>query len=143
MSERVEIGAGVFFGTLVAGPAFVASMLLGLAHFQPGSMSGGGGLALLPVVMAAALPFGAVLAVVPVLLGATLMGQLGRWNEGARLPITWALVGALAAGVPSWLLDGGQEATASFAATGALCALTARAKTRWTAEPLAPRYGRA
>lgn len=143
MTVRAQIGAGVLMGTLVAGPVFVTMLMLTYGSYSPGDTTDPSGLAMLPAVMAVVLPFGAVLALLPVLLGAWLMGWLGCANQGGRLPVAWALAGGFLAGLPTWLLDGEQQVVISLAATGTLCALAARWQTRWVEGELAPRYGRA
>jgi hypothetical protein len=140
MTVRAQIGAGVLFGTLAAGPVYVTALMLSMAHFSPGYMADDTKLAMWAVLMLPALPIGAGIAFVPVLLGASLMGWLGRWNEAARLPVLWALAGGFLAGIPAWLIEGGPVAVTSLAATGAICALAARWQTQWEERELAARF---
>lgn len=128
MSGRTEIGAGVLMGTLVAGPAFTT--LIGVATMTQEHGTLDKLAAAIAFGFTIAVPFGAILAVIPVLLGTSLLGWLGSVNEGARLPPFWALIGAAAAGLPAWWL-GDADTGAMFAATGAICAVAARWKTRW------------
>jgi cell division protein FtsW (lipid II flippase) len=73
-----------------------------------------------------------MLAFLPVALGASAMASLGVANEGARLPVLWMLAGAAGAAAPAWVFINNDAGTATlFGATGAICALAARWRTRW------------
>ena len=139
MTERPKIGTGVLAGTLVAGP--VLSTLMGIATINDSHWGATHHLmSALGIGFTIALPFGAVIAVLPVLLGTATMGWIACHNEGARLPAVWAVVGGIAAGIPAWLLAAGATFTAIWAATGAICALAARWQVRWVEVELARRY---
>ena len=88
----------------------------------------------LPIAMFMLLPAAWIVAIVPNLLGAHLLGWLGRGNVGVRLPAVWAIAGAAAAGVPAWLMSGIDDTwrtPAAMAGIGAVNALLCRAKIRW------------
>lgn len=141
MSARAEYGVGVLFGTFAAGPVFAMAVVLSHGDYRHNvDLSE---LVILPALMAMALPVGTILGILPVLFGTVLMASLGRDNEGARLPLLWALAGGFMAGFPAWLMDGETAVITSFAITGTVCALVARWQTRWVEAELAPRYGRA
>jgi spore maturation protein SpmB len=77
-----------------------------------------------------------MLALLPNLLGATLMTWLGDRNEAARLPVIWALAGGLACAVPVMLIRAGSPDTHSavlvaFTFTGACCALICHYRIEW------------
>ena len=73
-------------------------------------------------------------AILPNFLGTVLLGWLGRFNVGTRLPMFWAMAGGAAAGIPAWLLSSpsqGRGLPAAMAGVGAVSALLCRAKVRW------------
>ncbi len=73
-------------------------------------------------------------AIIPNLLGASLLGWLGSYNIGTRLPMFWATAGGAAAGLPAWLFSPPSPSpgpTAAMAGVGAVSALLCRAKVRW------------
>jgi hypothetical protein len=82
------------------------------------------------------IPFGAIVGCLPVMFGTGVLGWLGKFNAGTRLPPLWALAGAAMAGVPAWIASGneGGDPIAALAIAGALSALAARAGTRWIDE---------
>lgn len=73
-----------------------------------------------------------IVALIPNILGTTLMGWLSARNLGLRHPAAWGLVGAAAIGFPAIAVNGaGSADTAALAAIGALNALVCRTGVRW------------
>ncbi len=86
-------------------------------------------------------PVGFLYAIIPNLIGNVVMHWIGTRVTSARAGGIWAIVGALAAGVPAALIaapnnpaNEGISLTMSFAITGGVCALVCRRFTRWTDE---------
>ncbi len=80
-------------------------------------------------------------AIVPNLLGTAVLGWLGRFNIGMRMPAAWAIIGAAAGGVPAWLCAtdyARSETAAAMAGIGAVSALLCRARVRWDDANAAP-----
>ena len=74
---------------------------------------------------------GLILGFLPIWIGTKVMTWLSEDNEGMQLPIVWAIVGGLAAGVSAWLALGSDNLAAqggaiAFGFTGAVCALLSR-----------------
>jgi hypothetical protein len=74
---------------------------------------------------------GALIALLPNLIGAALLARIAGGNAGLRLPAFWGMIGGLVAGGGAWLEDTDGATIAAFAATGAVCALLCRSGTRW------------
>ncbi|THD36534.1 MAG: hypothetical protein E7773_05840 [Sphingomonas sp.] len=73
-----------------------------------------------------------IIALIPNILGAMLMGWASARNLGLRHPAAWGLVGAAVMGLPAIAIDGaGSADTAALAAMGALNALVCRMGVRW------------
>lgn len=86
-------------------------------------------------------PIGILYAIVPNLIGNAVMHWVGSHMVAARAGGTWAIVGALAAGVPAALIAASNNAakegisvTMAFSITGGVCALICRRFTRWVDE---------
>jgi hypothetical protein len=81
-----------------------------------------------------AIPIGAALAAIPLVLAIALLGWLGVRNIAVRLPVFWGLTGAAMAGLPFLFvpgLDTANPVQAMFALTGLICALIARHGIVW------------
>lgn len=130
-----RFGPGAALALFCAGPVFITTMMLGSAILYP-SPAGGrqdpfGTLFVLAIF---GLPFGIVLAAIPVSLGGFLMGWLGVDRPASRHPLFWASAGALFA-LPMAAIMADPltaEGTALFSFTGAVCALIVRYGTRWS-----------
>ncbi|HEU4969588.1 hypothetical protein [Sphingomonas sp.] len=128
---KAEYAAGLLYGIFAAGPAFVAGLgIVEIAGARAALPTQAGLYAALAVL---SVPFGAIIGCVPVMFGTGVLGWLGKYNIGSRLPPVWALAGAAMAGVPAWMVNHREagDAMAAFAIAGALSALAARAGTRW------------
>lgn len=127
--------------TLAAGPLFLLGMVIGALINDPAAAipldiwPDETSLLLILVELPAGLLFvtiiGSLIAFVPNLIGATVMAWLSDRNEGAQLPVTWAIVGGLAsAGFASFVVGDDYRLspifTVTFAFTGACCALICR-----------------
>ena len=134
---RATCAAGVAMAAAAAGPIFVTALGFALLTSTPDPVPVDETAIGMLLLFVAAIPFGAVLACLPLALGSVSLSLIGRFDETARLPVVWALAGAAMAGVPSLVLNEGAtpESTAfvaAFAWTGAACALIAGAGTRWS-----------
>ncbi|WP_404339295.1 hypothetical protein AB2M62_08305 [Sphingomonas sp. MMS12-HWE2-04] len=89
-------------------------------------------LGIVPLLLLAGI-VGALLALLPVLIGTAAMAELGRHNLGLQHPAMWALAGAAtAAGICATLGTRPDEPPAlALIFTGSACALLARQKIRW------------
>lgn len=132
-----------------AGPLFLAGLLLGVAAndpgpcidvvvavlHDPGNWPGAMMLNLLMVVLSSV--FGAIIAAPANIICGTIMIWLGEHHPAMRMPLIWALVGALMAGIPAFAIIGGATQSMpvvfAFAFTGAGCALAFRRGVRWEA----------
>jgi hypothetical protein len=125
--------------SFAAGPLFLLGTLFGIWADNPakgfeveltGSM-----IIWVPLLMPLAALVGAILGLVPNLLGAKLMAWLGDRNEAARLPVMWALSGGIACAVPLIVFGAGSPDTHSmliaFTFTGACCGLICRRRVEW------------
>lgn len=131
--EAPRIGRGVLGASVAAGPIFMtASAVVGVLRGANFGVIGPDDLPFVFVLLALSVPFGFVLAAIPNLLGAWALSRLGRGNDAVRLPVVWAVIGALAAGLAIAAADPADaESIAAFSATGAACALLCRWGTRW------------
>lgn len=127
---RATVAGGVGLATLLAGPVFVATIFVGGwidgERFSPG-FAAALGMAMF------AIPFGAILAFLPNLIGARLMATGGCHNVALRLPVMWLLIGGAAGAAIGWSFDpsGTNQTTAAMACVGAMCAGLCRLFTRW------------
>lgn len=131
-SPKRGIG-GILLASLSAGPIFVASVLMSVvAHSVVPLTPDLHGLSpAMFIVLPLVVIVGFVLSVLPNILGATLLLALGRHNDGARLPVFWAVFGGLSAGGTSFALGASGEVLTALSATGAICALICRRGTVW------------
>jgi hypothetical protein len=135
MMPTIQTRTGILRGTLAAGPLFVTLLAAGLALGSnaaiPLGAPGTSWLAAPAVLMVATLP-GALLAIVPILLGTAALARLGLDNPGLRHPAAWALAGAGVVLAATIALDAAEPAfTPALAATAAACALLARSGVHW------------
>ena len=136
MSYRFASGAAL--AMLAAGPVFVFNLMVGVMLYDTlGAQELGAEIAGMLMLTIFAVPFGAVIALLPVLAGGYGMGWLGlRWTP-ARHPVLWGVAGALLGGAMLLAFAGFGDpgvwgAPALFSATGAICALIVRYRTRWS-----------
>ena len=136
MSYRFASGAAL--AMLAAGPVFVLNLMVGvLLYDTPGAEEFGTGLAGVLMLTIFAVPFGAVIALLPVVAGGYGMGWLGLHWTLARHPALWGVAGAVLGGAMFLAFAGFDDPelwkpVALFAATGAICALIVRYRTRWS-----------
>lgn len=120
--------SSITLATVAAGPLFLLGVGIGLWADDPGA-------ARTIDLTGSIIP--AIVAVLPNLLGASLMTWLGNRNEAARMPVMWALAGALACAFFVMAVDYGPAGTRStttlvaFTFTGACCALICRRRIIW------------
>lgn len=124
---------GIIIATLAAGPLFVAGLAIGAwltdpaKVLDPNTLPAARVLFLLPFAMI----FGALPAVAPTVLGATLLHWLGERNIAMRLPVVWVIVGALASGSAIVAFGGDPATIVAFPFTGGSCALICRWRAGW------------
>ncbi|RDE05175.1 hypothetical protein [Sphingomonas aracearum] len=110
-----------------AGPIFFAAAMAceGLAaHGTTGSaVAGLAGAVLLSAIV---VPFGAVLALLPVLLGTVVMGFASERWERARHPLAWSVTGGAMGVAIAGLFDAGASPTIALLITGLACAAVVR-----------------
>jgi hypothetical protein len=134
MKQSVSVGWGILWGSIAAGPIFVATTCAILLYAElPKAIAIETSWFELDTVM------GLILAAVPNAFGATIIGNLGRHVPFARLPLTWAAAGIVMAVIPISLFGGFRGDQAATAAgliiTSGICALVCRKHTRWSEAP--------
>jgi hypothetical protein len=146
MKQSVSVGWGILWGSIAAGPIFVATTCAILLYAElPKAIAIETSWFELDTVMGlilAAVPvtlLGFILALIPNAFGATIIGNLGRHVPFARLPLTWAAAGIVMAVIPISLFGGFRGDQAATAAgliiTSGICALVCRKHTRWSEAP--------
>lgn len=130
-ADRGQPGGGKagIAASLVAGPIFVASFLLAAEIASVGAAPAeldAQGVALFFGVLAIAIPFGFVIAIVPCVIVASLMTPLARRPGVGRLAPVWMIAGAAPIAPFALYTETAALETFALAATGALCALVAR-----------------
>ena len=133
--------SSITLASVAAGPLFLLGVGIGLWADDPGAAHTidltGSIIPATPLIALLTIFFGAIVAVLPNLLGASLMTWLGNRNEAARMPVMWALAGALACAFLVMAVDYGPAGTRStttlvaFTFTGACCALICRRRIIW------------
>ena len=129
------IGAAAFKASVAAGPIAICVLLMGqmlsgetlAIRMAPTEIGNVVGMAMMFSVIAA------IVALIPNILGATIMGWASARNLGLRHPAAWGLVGAAVMGIPGMLADGGGASpdAAALAAMGAMNALVCRLGVKW------------
>lgn len=130
-----RIAGGVIAASVAAGPIFLLATLIAEATFDR-TLWGGidQALSTMAILSLFSVPFGFVFSFVPNLVGAWALSRLGCGNDAVRLPVVWALVGGVAAGLFAWAVNSDEADAgliATFAVTGAACALICRRPVRW------------
>lgn len=134
MSGKPRIRSATVAATLAAGPAFLLSLGLyewaqsagAVWHIRPETLVASAAASVLAAV------FGAILAVIPCLVGVGVLSTMATALHALRLPVAWGLVGALsgyAIGLP--FSESGDGLAGVMALTGAVCALAGRSCLRW------------
>lgn len=81
--------------------------------------------------------FGWLIAIIPTIIGTTIMAAIGCEHKATRNPLCWAFAGAAPIAMFSGIAGGFDRSDAPFTValiiTGAVCALTCRRFTRWGA----------
>lgn len=136
MSVTYAKGVGIASG--LAGPLFLLAYQFTPFPAGPMTMIATWPIAL--AVLVASVPVGFALAIAPNWLGTALLAALGQDNDGVRLPVFWALIGAGVGGAADLALaaSGGTASSVPlFTPTALACALLARAGTRWQDQEIA------
>ncbi|WP_343519855.1 hypothetical protein [Sphingomonas sp.] len=118
--QRFHYATGAAIAMAAAGPLFLIPIA-----FSVGPM------AFLAIPLA--IPIGAVIAAIPVIVGGFLMGSLGTQHDATRKPFAWGGAGALLALAIARIFDAIPDPlfTGGFIFTGICCALIVRYGTRW------------
>lgn len=136
-----QFARGSWAACLLAGPVFAATLLFTAVFESPAAavsidiqwseVVGGILVMATPLIL-----IGGLLAFFPVWLGSNALAWASEHNIGLRHPAIWAIVGGAIPAMPIALLDA--DATSPFGtaliATGAICALIVRYRTRWSDE---------
>lgn len=125
---------GALLALLCAGPVFVLPLFfISLSTVGPSTHIGG-----LIFAIIFSVPFGGVIAFLPVFFGGYWMALWGSRNPRARHPLVWGVAGALLATLGAAVLiafaRGDIRLSILFAFTGAVCALLVRFGTYWDDE---------
>ncbi|UIJ43681.1 hypothetical protein LZK98_11320 [Sphingomonas cannabina] len=129
---------GCAIATIAAGPVFVASVGVAVLALSPGPIAITSELTFALMILLPAIVIGAIIAAIPVTVGAMAMGWLGDRNPAFQLPIMWALAGAATAGgwTPFVSLGPDEEPfKLALAMTGAISALICRHWLVWAPSP--------
>jgi hypothetical protein len=116
---------GACFASLLAGPIFLCALaLVALAETIDPVPTDIGALRWLPGLLFVSTLFGALIAIVPNLIGTGAMLWVDDHLDDAGLPIVWALVGGLPVGIAAAFLSSAPEFFAPvFGLTGAASAV--------------------
>jgi hypothetical protein len=134
--------SGAVLASAAAGPLFLLGVLLGILSNAPAAaipielnVSIADVPAMLvgvPASLAILVILGGVVAVLPAMIGTAAMVRLGDLNPAFRLPVMWALAGAI--GCALFVTVNGNESSAALVAltfTGTCCALICRCGVEW------------
>jgi hypothetical protein len=131
MPQHPSLAAQSAIASLAAGPTFLWAVLAANLYLRlPGLILVD--LRQAPAVLIgtfAVMPFGAVFAIVPIMIGSALMSALGRVLDIARWPAAWGVAGGAAGTAIAALASTSRdppELSFGVAAAGAVCALVAR-----------------
>ncbi len=136
--KRVEFCGGVAMAVFAAGPIFIMSwIVLRLFYQPPNTLADFQDIFLALVAVPIAIPLGALISLIPTLVGGTVMALLGARHPTTRRPLVWAFAGAsLSALILAPFNSILQPAAAGmfiwFGVIGAICALIVRYGTRWS-----------
>lgn len=124
-------GAGI--ASASAGPIFALTLGLGILPIsgQPIPIvvdePFGWVILLIPITLV-----GAILSLIPNIVGSGLMGWLGRSNAALRLPVAWGIAGGLLAAGWIAFVPEASEMAFPLGATGTVCAMISRRFTVWS-----------
>lgn len=141
MTVYAEHGFGPAIAAIAAGPVFCAALMLGLGYaslpaaipVEPEALLIG------PFLLIPATIAGALIAIVPCLIGCGLMAQLGRVAPFTRAAPFWVIAGMIPIAIGAAAAQPGPDdgpALFAFLATGAICALICRRFTKWSEAPV-------
>lgn len=124
--------SGVAVATLLAGPVFMTILALTIVAKDGVTSDIVSNLLLFLLV---SVPFGAIAAILPNVLGSRLLAAAGQANVAFRLPVMWLLAGAAAGAMIGMAFananGAGDGPIALMAAVGAIEASLCRLFTRW------------
>ncbi|MES2451207.1 MAG: hypothetical protein V4610_11635 [Pseudomonadota bacterium] len=132
--------SSITLASVAAGPLFLLGLCLGTWADDPGKQLAidldGAAITGIPMLALVAAFFGTILTLPLNLLGASLMTWLGNRNDAARLPVMWAMAGALTcalsvAATGAGPASGHATSLVAFTFTGACCALVCRRRMQW------------
>jgi glucose-6-phosphate-specific signal transduction histidine kinase len=133
---------GAVQASAAAGPLFVLGVLLGILSDTPAAaipitldFSTTNIPAIIvgvPTALVTVMLVGAIIALLPTMIGTAVMTRLGDLNPAFRLQVMWALTGAVACALFVTVNDGRSSATlVALTFTGACCALICRRGVEW------------
>lgn len=130
VERGLRFGAAVVLASLAAGPIVCFSALLVSIPTNGPALNWG-----IIWIAVFTIPYGAIFAFLPILVGTAAMTALGAWFRWARSPLAWVGAGALG-GAFLGTMNGGTAPydlplLATMILTGAACAALCRALTRW------------
>jgi hypothetical protein len=130
IERGLRFGAAIIVASLAAGPIFwFSALLVSLPSSLPVLDLGILWIAIFTI------PYGAIFAFLPVLIGTAVMTALGAWFRWARSPLVWIAAGGLGGALFVVITTGAPAHDLSFLVTmvpnGAACAAICRAFTRW------------
>jgi hypothetical protein len=129
-----DLGHGRRKALLLAGPMFVVFWEMASVPSDGGSTPMGGLGIVMLLVMIFAVPFGALLSVLPILLLTEFLAFVGYRNFGLRHPAMWGLAGGVViAPWFAWRMEsaGVQAVAIALTGTGIACALLCRSGVVW------------
>lgn len=134
MYEKPRTGPAVAAATFAAGPAFLLSAWLSAMAQPAGTVQRFDAdiLVLAVTVSVMVILIGALVAVIPCIVGIAILSSIASSFDAMRLPVVWALVGGLSGNaIGSQFLHIDDAVPGVMALTGAFCALAGRSRLRW------------
>lgn len=126
------LARGVGMSVVAAGPIFAATaMMLEQAQYDRHLWDPLGRALVSLIAFPLTITFGAVLAVLPILIGALSLGAAGTRMPTVRKPAVWALTGGVMGLAIAALFDAGATVGLALIATSIACAGIARAAVDW------------
>ena len=130
IERGLRFGGAIVVASLAAGPiVWFSTLLVSLPSSLPVLDWGILWIAIFTI------PYGAIFAFLPILIGTATMTALGAWFRWARAPLAWigagALGGALFVAITTGMAPNDLPFLVTMVPTGAACAAICRAFTRW------------
>jgi hypothetical protein len=137
---KAPIIAAILAFPIFAAVTFLVSIIERLPKPVEVSQPGETFIELIAIVFGSLL-FGWVVAIIPCVIGTTVLANLGKTFPATRLPIFWVVVGAGVIAIPTAIAGSftgdGAFVFMAFTVTGGFCAAICRRFTTWEVGPLA------